>query len=114
MLVLTTVTTNAQKTVKSYQSAYLINRESAVRIAKEQQLNKKTVAVQVFLIEYPVLDSIKNYNPREKYSLINSDLISAVVTSDDNRGITFFLKNGEVYRVKKKRQVNTYFAPEQK
>lgn len=113
MLVLTSVTTNAQKTVKSYQSAYLINRESAERIAKEQQLNKKTIAVQMFLIEYPVLDSLKNFNPKEKYSLINNALISAVVTSDDNKAVTFFLKNGEVYKVKKKHQVKKYIASEE-
>jgi hypothetical protein len=104
MLVLTTVATYAQKTIKMYQPAYLINRESAERIAKEQQLNKKTVSVQVFMLDYPVLDSIENFNKKDKYSLINSALITSVIES--NKTTTFILTNGVAYKVKKKNQIN--------
>lgn len=106
MLVLTTVATYAQKTIKMYQPAYLINRESAERIAKEQQLNKKTLSIQVFMLDYPVLDSIETFKRKEKYSLINSMLISSVEVSKNNKFTTFLLINGVKYKVKKKHQVN--------
>jgi hypothetical protein len=94
----------AQKTVKVYEPVYLLNTETARRVAMEQQLKQKSVPVQILLIDYPILDSLKNYNPKEKYSLINDKLISAIATTE--KYTLYYLKNDQIYKVKKKKRTN--------
>lgn len=106
MLLLANFTASAQRTTKTYQSVYIINSETAQRIALEQQLNKKTFSVQAFLAEYPVLDDLKDFNPKEKYGLINDALISAVASSANGKWTFYYLKNNQIYKVKKKRTTN--------
>ena len=108
-LVLSITAVNAQRTTKTYQPVYLINTDGATRIAKEQQLNKKTFLIEVFLIDYPVLDSIKNYDPKAKYSLINDNLISAVAPSMNGKWTFYYLKNNQIYKVKNKKRINRSF-----
>lgn len=96
----------AQRTVKTYQPAYVINSETAKRIASEQQLNKKSVEIQLLLIDYPILEKIEEYNRRQKYSLINDSLILTVMDSDDGKYTLFYLKNNEIYKVKNKKRIN--------
>ncbi len=100
---------HAQKTEKTYQLAYLANKEAAVKVAKEQQLNHKSVQIQIFLAEYPVLDSIKNFNKKEKYSLINDALIEAVVVPEHGKYTLYLSKNGLEYKVKTKNKVAKVF-----
>lgn len=108
-LVLSITVANAQRTTKTYQPVYLINTDGATRIAVEQQLKKKTFSIEMFLVDYPVLDSIKNYDPKAKYSLINDNLISAVATSSDNKWTLYYLKNNQIYKVKNKKRINRSF-----
>jgi hypothetical protein len=109
MLMLTSISVNAQRTIKRYQPVYLINTESATRIALEQQLNKKTFSIELFLIDYPVLDSLKNYDPKVKYSIINDALISAVTPSANGKWTYYYLKNNIIYKVKNKKRVKGIF-----
>lgn len=100
---------NAQRTSKTYQPVYLINTDGATRIAVEQQLKKKTFSIEMFLVDYPVLDSIKNFDPKAKYSLINDALISAVATSSNGKSTIYYLKNNQIYKVKNKKRINRSF-----
>jgi hypothetical protein len=109
LLLLSAGAVKAQRTTKTYQPVYLINTESATRIAVEQQLKKKTFSIEMFLIDYPVLDSIKDYNPKAKYSLINDALIRAVAPSANGKWTYYYLKNDQIYKVKKKKTINRSF-----
>lgn len=104
MLLLVDFTVSAQKKIKTYQPVYIINSETAKRVALEQQLNIKTSVVQVFLIEYPVLEDLKNFDSKKKYGLINDALIDVVAPSNNKKWTLYYLKNNKVYKVKNKRR----------
>lgn len=104
ILLITTLNVVGQRTVKTYQQAYVLNTETAKRIATEVQLSHKSSTIQIFLIDYPVLDEISDFDPKKRYSLINDDLIVDYI--EDDKFITFNLINKKVYKVKKKKRTD--------
>lgn len=93
-----------QKTVKTYDPAYVINTKTLERIALESQLNQQSFEVQVFIMDYPILDDLTTYSKHQKYSMINTKLIKLVI--DGKKIQTFYLTNGKKYRVKKSKRIN--------
>lgn len=108
-LIFGTLVLRAQTKISTYQKAYLLNKEAAVKVAKEQQMKQKNINIEIFLAEYPVLEDMNDFNKRHKYSLINDQLIEAVVVPDHGKYILFLLKNNIKYKVKKKKQVTKVF-----
>ena len=75
----------------------------------EQQLKKKTFSIQIFLADYPVLDSLKDFDPKAKYSIINDALIQAVAPSANGKWTFYYLKNDQIYKVKNKQRIEKTF-----
>jgi len=99
----------AQKTQKSYYPAYLINTNTVERVATEQQLKTKSIAVQTLLLDYPVLEDLSTFSSKEKYGVINASLVTSI--DDDNPKYKIFhLTNGQEYKVKKSKQSNQSIA----
>lgn len=88
-----------QKTEKSYYPAYVANTKTLERIAKESQLRTKDFDVEIFILDYPVLDDLNQFFKKKKYSMINESLVKDI--EETSKYKIFIFTNGKRYKVKK-------------
>lgn len=103
----------AQTKRKQYLPAYETNKETTLRLAKELQLNRKSPEIIAYLKNFPVLEDLKEYSSRKKYSLILSSVIRDKREDEDKDLIVFILKNGKEYKIKKSKRSNTTLSSQE-
>jgi hypothetical protein len=96
----------SQRTEKTYYPAYIDNKQLAAKFASEQQLHKKSIQIEILLLDYPILENLNEFSKKERYSIINSELVLSI--EETTKFKVFILTNKIIYKVRKSKLVTDY------
>lgn len=88
----------------NFYPAYVADAKSAENLIKSNAKHIIKAETALFIVEYPVLISIKDFKKYEKYSLINCELVKDYPECKKNK-LVFHLINGEKYTIKIKKRI---------
>jgi hypothetical protein len=84
----------------TYEQAYLNCSASELQLlVQDNSRNLPSIRAKEFLEKYPILDDLKKFKRRKKYSLINVNLLSKEPEFTEKNTIIFTFKNGKKYEI---------------